>query len=162
MSEEKTIELGIENLAPGKGARKARKRKGRGNASGNGRTAGSGEKGQKARSGGGVRPGFEGGQMPLYRRIPKFGFRSRKEILGINQYQTVPLSSLNRYDDGSVLDPSIFAANGYKPGSKQKAGIKIIGSGELSKKLTVKVHAISVGAKAKIEAAGGTVEILSQ
>ena len=155
-------ELTLETLAPATGSRKTRTRVGRGNASGSGRTSGKGEKGQKARSGGGVRVGFEGGQMPLYRRLPKFGFRSRKQILGTNQYQTVSLDVLNRFDDGATVDVESLATAGYKAGSKQKAGIKVLGSGELSKKLSVKVHAVTASAREKIESAGGTIELIGQ
>ena len=155
-------EMKLESLGPNSGARKSSRRVGRGNASGAGRTAGRGEKGQKARAGGKVRPGFEGGQMPLYRRIPKFGFRSRKQILGKNQYQTVSLSVLDSFDAGATVDPAALAAVGYKAGTRQKAGIKVLGSGELSTKLTVKVHAVTASAREKIEAAGGTIELIQQ
>lgn len=155
-------DLNLETLAPARGSRKSSVRVGRGNASGAGRTAGRGEKGQKARAGGTVRPGFEGGQMPLYRRIPKFGFRSRKQILGTNQYQIVSLSVLERFDSGATVDPEALAAVGYKTNSRQKAGYKILGSGELTKKLSVKVHAITASARGKIEAAGGSVELLGE
>jgi large subunit ribosomal protein L15 len=155
-------EMKLESLGPNVGARKTSRRVGRGNASGAGRTAGKGEKGQKARAGGKVRPGFEGGQMPLYRRIPKFGFRSRKQILGKNQYQTVSLSVLDRFEAGATVDIQALAAVGYKANSGQKAGIKVLGSGELSKKLSVKVHAVTASAREKIEAAGGTVELIGQ
>lgn len=155
-------DMKLESLGPNSGARKTSRRVGRGNASGAGRTAGRGEKGQKARAGGKVRPGFEGGQMPLYRRIPKFGFRSRKQILGKNQFQTVSLSVLDRFDAGATVDPAALAAVGYKAGTRQKAGIKVLGSGELSTKLTVKVHAVTASAREKIEAAGGTIELIQQ
>ncbi len=151
----------LHRLSPGKGARKGRKRVGRGNASGWGRTAGRGEKGQKARSGGTVRPGFEGGQMPLYRRIPKVGFVSQDKVCGTNRYNVVNLTILNKFEDGAVVDPESLRRMGYGTKSKNRAGIKILGTGELTKKLTVKAQAVSEAAKAKIEALGGAVEILS-
>lgn len=150
----------LEQLSPARGSRTARKRLGRGNASGSGRTAGKGEKGQKARAGGGTRPGFEGGQMPLYRRIPKIGFRSRKQMLGLNQYNIVNLSVLERFEDGTTVDLDALKQAGYGVRAKKRAGIKLLGEGELSKKLTVQVHAVSRGAREAIEKAGGTVELL--
>jgi len=153
--------MSINLLAPNKGSRKVSRRIGRGNASGAGRTAGKGEKGQKARTGGKVRIGFEGGQMPLYRRIPKFGFRSRKQILGLNQYQIIDLDVLEHFESGAMIDLETLAKAGYKAGSKQKSGIKVLGSGNLSKKVSVKVNAVTASAKSKIEAAGGTVELVS-
>ena len=146
---------------PDKGARKKGRRLGRGNASGRGKTAGRGEKGQRARKSGNVRPGFEGGQMPLYRRLPKIGFFSRKRILGKNKFNVINLSVLERFENGATVDSSSLAAIGFGDNSKNKAGIKVLGTGEISKKLTVKVNAISATAKQKIEKAGGTVEILA-
>lgn len=150
----------LHRLSPGKGARKTRKRVGRGNASGAGRTAGRGEKGQKARSGGTVRPGFEGGQMPLYRRVPKVGFISQKKLAGENRYNVVNLTVLEKFDNGATVDPDVLVKCGYGTKAKSRAGLKILGGGELTKKLTVKAHAISAAARAKIEGLGGTVEIL--
>lgn len=128
-------------------------RRGRGHGSGNGKTAGKGHKGQKARSGA-PRPGFEGGQMPLYRRIPKRGFtcRNSKEIVGIN------VDALNRYEDGAVVTVETMIETGLV--SNPRDGVKILGNGEVTKKLTVKANAFSESAKAKIEAAGGTVEVI--
>ena len=146
---------------PDNGARKKSRRLGRGNASGRGKTAGRGEKGQRARKSGNVRPGFEGGQMPLYRRLPKIGFFSRKRILGKNKFNVINLSILERFENGATVDSSSLAAIGFGVNSKNKAGIKVLGTGEISKKLTVKVNAISATAKQKIEKAGGTVEILA-
>ena len=151
----------LSSLAPAKGSRKSRKRVGRGEASGLGKTSGKGHKGQKARAGGGVRPGFEGGQMPLYRRVPKFGFRSRKELLGLNQYNLVNLDVLNRFEDGAVVDIPALQEAGYGKKARLKAGVKVLGSGSLEKKLTVRVHAVTKGAQAAIEKAGGSVELLS-
>ena len=152
----------LSTLAPLKGARKSRKRIGRGNGSGTGKTSGKGHKGQKARSGGKVRRGFEGGQMPLYRRIPKIGFTSRKRVLGTNQYNLVNFAVLNRFEDGATVDADSLKALGYRARASKKAGYKVLGGGadELTKKLTVRVQAISGAAKQAIEAKGGTVEIL--
>lgn len=136
------------------GATKAPKRKGRGTATGQGKTAGRGMNGQKSRSGGGVRPGFEGGQMPLYRRIPKRGFTciNSKEIIGIN------VSALERFEDGAEVSVETLVEAGIV--SNPKDGVKILGSGELTKKLTVKANAFSAGAKEKIEALGGKAEVI--
>ncbi|MCB0339686.1 MAG: 50S ribosomal protein L15 [Bdellovibrionales bacterium] len=153
--------MDLSKLAPVKGARKKRKRIGRGNASGWGRTAGKGEKGQKARAGASIPAGFEGGQMPLYRRLPKRGFTSREQVLGTNRYLLVTFSDLNRFDDGATVDPEALAAIGRTLSPKNQAGYKVLTNGELKKKVNLKVHAISAAAKAKIEALGGTVELLS-
>ncbi|MBR2190078.1 MAG: 50S ribosomal protein L15, partial [Eubacterium sp.] len=128
--------------------------RGRGHGSGNGKTAGKGHKGQKARSGGGTRPGFEGGQMPLYRRIPKRGFTNinSKDIVGIN------VSALERFDDGAEVTVETLVESGVV--SNPRDGVKILGNGELTKKLTVKVNAFSASAKEKIEAAGGSCEVI--
>ena len=141
-------------LSPAPGSKSNKYRKGRGHGSGNGKTAGKGHKGQKARSGGGVRPGFEGGQMPLYRRLPLRGFKCRnsKEIIAIN------LAQLDVFPDGSVVDIEALKFKGLV--SNPRDGIKILGEGELSKKLTVKVHSFSESAKEKIEAAGGKAEVI--
>ena len=144
----------LHELKPAEGAVKSRKRLGRGTATGQGKTAGRGQKGQKSRSGGGVRVGFEGGQMPLARRLPKRGFKNRnsKEIIAIN------VDVLNRFEDGTEVTVDTLLAS--KAISKAGDGVKILGNGELTKKLTVKVNAVSETAKAKIEAAGGTVEVI--
>ena len=145
----------LSNLRPAEGSKHSDDfRRGRGHGSGNGKTAGKGHKGQKARSGGGVRPGFEGGQMPLYRRIPKRGFTNRntKEIVGIN------VSALERFEEGSVVSVETLIESGIVKNPRD--GVKILGNGELSKKLTVQAHAFTEGAKAKIEAAGGTAEVI--
>ena len=152
----------LSKLSPPRGSRKKAKTVGRGEASGHGKTSCRGGKGQTARTGGGVRKGFEGGQMPLIRRIPKLGFRSRQKTRGLNQFALVSLSVLDRFSDGDVVDTAGLIAKGYKAAAKQKAGIKIVGGTEkFSKKLTVKVHAISEAAKKQIESAGGKVELLS-
>jgi large subunit ribosomal protein L15 len=150
--------MDLSRLSPSKGSRKASKRLGRGEGSGLGKTSGKGHKGQKARAGGKVREGFEGGQMPLYRRVPKFGFRSRKEILGLNQYNIVGLDVLERFETGSVVDSAALRLIGYGDKARLKAGIKILANGSLTKKLTVRVEAVTASARAAIEAAGGTVE----
>ncbi len=156
--------LTLNTLKSNPGARKLRTRVGRGEGSGHGKTSGRGGKGQTARSGGGVRPGFEGGQMPLYRRIPKVGFVSREGIRGNNEYSIVRLSVLERLDNGTTVDIQTVLDLGYaKKSSQQRAGIKILAdNAEFTKKLHLKVHAISANAKARVEAAGGTVELLSE
>ena len=146
--------MDLSNLQPAEGSRQNDNfRRGRGQGSGNGKTAGKGHKGQKARSGA-PRPGFEGGQMPLYRRLPKRGFKNRnaKEIVGIN------VDALNRYEDGAVVTVETMIETGLV--SNPRDGVKILGNGEVTKKLTVKANAFSESAKAKIEAAGGTVEVI--
>ena len=136
------------------GARKDIKRLGRGQGSGQGKTAGRGMNGQKSRSGGGVRPGFEGGQMPLYRRIPKRGFTN---IWG-TEYTTLNVSDLNRFEAGTEVTPELLKEMGM---AKQvKDGIKILGGGELEKSLTVKAHKFTKTAAEKIEAAGGKAEVI--
>ena len=130
------------------------KRKGRGHATGNGKTAGRGHKGQKARSGGGVRIGFEGGQMPLARRIPKRGFHN----IFAKPLESVNVSALEKFEDGAVVDAKVLLDAGVL--SKCTYGVKILGNGEITKKLTVKASAFSESAKAKIEAAGGKAEVV--
>ena len=144
----------LHELKPAAGSKKAPKRVGRGTGSGLGRNAGKGEKGQKARSGGGVRPGFEGGQMPLYRRLPKRGFTNRntKDIVSIN------ITELNRFEDGTVVTIETLVENGVIKNPKD--GVKILGNGELTKKLTVKANAFSASAAEKIQALGGTTEVI--
>ena len=144
----------LHELSPAPGSVKAPFRKGRGAGSGNGKTAGKGHKGQNARSGGGVRPGFEGGQMPLQRRIPKRGFTN----IFRTQYATVNVEDLNRFEDGAVVDTKAIVEAGLL--KKTLDGVKILGRGELTKKLTVTVAAFSEGAKNKIEAAGGKAEVV--
>ena len=141
-------------LAPAPGSTKEPKRKGRGHGSGNGKTAGRGHKGQKARSGGGVRPGFEGGQMPLYRRLPKRGFTN----IFAKQYVEVNVSELERFDNDTVVTQEILKQEGVI--SKIKDGIVILGRGELTKKLTVKAARFSKSAAEKIAACGGKAEVI--
>ncbi len=145
----------IHELSPAPGSRKDAWRKGRGHATGNGKTAGRGHKGQKARSGGGVRVGFEGGQMPLARRIPKRGFNN----IFAKPLESVNVSVLNdRFADGAEIDAQTLLDAGVL--SKCQYGVKILGSGELTKKLTVRAAAFSASAKEKIEAAGGKAEVV--
>ena len=144
----------LHELSPAVGSRKAPKRIGRGTVSGLGRNAGKGEKGQKARSGGGVRPGFEGGQMPLYRRLPKRGFTN----IFAKEYSTLNIDRLNIFEDGTEVTPELLLE--MKIVKKAKNGVKILGNGELQKKLTVKASKFSKVAAEKIEAAGGKVEVV--
>ena len=139
-------------LSPAAGSAKASFRRGRGAGSGNGKTAGKGHKGQNARSGGGVRPGFEGGQLPLYRKLPKRGFKNRFAV----NYAIVNVDALNVFEDGAVVDLAALLAK--KIVRKANDGLKILGNGELTKKLTVKASVFSATAKEKIEAAGGKTE----
>ncbi|MDO4503620.1 MAG: 50S ribosomal protein L15 [Clostridia bacterium] len=144
----------LHDLRPVKGSKKAPKRIGRGHGSGWGKTAGKGHKGQNARSGGGVRPGFEGGQMPLQRRIPKRGFNNifAKKVISIN------VSDLEKFGEGSVIDINELVNMGLVKRSFDK--IKILGNGELTKSLTVKAHMFSKSAIEKIQAAGGKAEVI--
>lgn len=141
-------------LAPAAGSKTEAFRKGRGIGSGNGKTAGKGHKGQNARSGGGVRPGFEGGQMPLSRRIPKRGFVN----IFAKKYANVNVSDLNNFDEGAVVDTDALKKSGLL--KKTFDGVKVLGNGEISKKITVKANAFSAAAKQKIEAAGGKAEVI--
>lgn len=153
--------LSLSTLAPNSGARKTSKRLGRGEGSGKGKTSGKGGKGQTARTGGHVRPGFEGGQMPLYRRLPKIGFTSADRVDGSNVYNVVRLDLLERCDNGTVIDATALESLGFKQKKAKAAGYKLLlGSGSFTKKLTIKVNAVSEGAKAKIESLGGTVELI--
>lgn len=145
----------LDQLRPAPGAKKRPKRVGRGPGSGHGKTAGRGHKGQKARAGGGTRPGFEGGQMPLYRRVPKRGFSSGPR----RTHAVVNLKSLAPFAAGSLVDPDRLVEEGVIKKAERDL-VKLLGDGEVSQGLTVKVHAVSAAAKAKVEAAGGTVEML--
>jgi large subunit ribosomal protein L15 len=135
-------------------ARKERNRVGRGMSSGNGKTSGRGHKGQKARSGGGVRLGFEGGQMPLFQRLPKRGFTN----IHRTEYAIINLETLNRFEEGTEVTPELLLETGTV--SKLKAGIKVLGNGIMEKKLIVKAHKFSTSAKEAIEAAGGKTEVI--
>jgi large subunit ribosomal protein L15 len=144
----------LNELRPVEGARKSRKRLGRGPGSGTGKTAGKGSKGQLARSGGAPRPGFEGGQLPFFQRIPKRGFKNvnRKE------YAVINLSDLNQFKDGDVVTPEVLIQ--YRLVNKIKSGVKVLANGTLEKKLTVKANLFSKAAQEAIEKAGGTVEVI--
>jgi large subunit ribosomal protein L15 len=144
----------LNELSPAAGSLKSGKRKGRGVGSGSGKTAGRGTKGQNSRSGGGVRPGYEGGQMPIHRRLPKRGFKNifGKKILTIN------IRDLKRFESGSVVDEAALISCGLIKGERD--GIKLLGHGEIEYPLTVKINEISEGARKKIEGAGGNVEVV--
>ena len=141
-------------LTPAAGSTAVSKRKGRGHGSGNGKTAGRGHKGQNARSGGGVRIGFEGGQMPIYRRLPKRGFTN----IFAKAYAEVKVSDLNKFEDGAVVDAQALIEAGII--SKKLDGVKVLGNGELTKKVTVKAAKFTATAASKIEAAGGKAEVM--
>ena len=143
----------LHELKPAEGSAKAAWRKGRGAGSGNGKTAGKGHKGQNARSGGGVRPGFEGGQLPLYRKLPKRGFNNSRFA---KNYAIVNVEALNVFEDGAVVTLEALLAK--KIIRKANDGLKVLGSGELTKKLTVQASVFSAAAKEKIEAVGGKTE----
>ena len=145
----------LHELSPQEGSVKEKFRKGRGAGSGNGKTAGKGHKGQNARSGGGVRPGFEGGQLPLYRKLPKRGFNNYR--FG-TKYAVINVQSLNKFNDGDVVDCAALLAMGII--NKACDGVKVLGEGELTKKLTVKAAVFSASAKEKIEAVGGKTEVV--
>jgi len=144
----------LHELKPAAGSTAAPKRLGRGTGSGLGKTSGKGHKGAKARSGGGKRAGFEGGQMPLVRRIPKRGFTN---IFSIN-YETINVKRLDIFEDGAVVTPELLLSNGLI--KKIRDGVKVLGSGEVTRKLTVKAHKFTGSAKEKIEAAGGKAEVI--
>lgn len=144
----------LHELNPAVGSRKARKRVGRGMASGHGKTSGRGHKGQKARTGGGVRPGFEGGQTPLFQRLPKRGFTN----INRKEYAVVNLETLNRFEENSEITPEFLVDNGVLKNTKQE--YKILGKGNVDKKLVVKAHKFSSAAKEAIESAGGKTEVI--
>ena len=145
----------LHELKPTEGAFKTRKRVGRGTSSGNGKTSGKGHKGQNARSGGGVRPGFEGGQLPLFRRLPKRGFSNARFKV---EYATINVSDLEKFENGAVITPELLKEMGIL--KNQLCGVKVLGNGELTKKLTVKANKFSQSAKEKIEAKGGKAEVI--
>ena len=145
----------LHELSPAEGSVKENFRKGRGAGSGNGKTAGKGHKGQNARSGGGVRPGFEGGQLPLYRKLPKRGFNNYR--FG-KQYAIINVQSLNQFNDGDIVDSAALISAGIIHNIFD--GVKVLGEGEVAKKLTVKAAVFSASAKEKIEAAGGKTEVV--
>ncbi len=144
----------LHELSPAPGSVKEAWRKGRGPGSGNGKTAGKGHKGQNARSGGGVRIGFEGGQLPLYRKLPKRGFKNRFAV----EYAIVNVETLNRFEDGETVNLEKLLAAGIV--RKPLDGLKVLGNGEITKKLTVEAAIFSATAKEKIEAAGGKTEVV--
>ncbi len=146
--------MNLHELSPAPGSVKSAYRKGRGHGSGNGKTAGKGHKGQKARSGGGVRVGFEGGQMPLARRIPKRGFHN----IFAKRLETVNVSALDRFEDGATVNVCDLLEKGIL--SKCEHGVKVLGNGEITKQLTVRASAFSASAKEKIEKAGGKAEVI--
>ncbi len=145
----------LHELSPQEGSVQEKFRKGRGAGSGNGKTAGKGHKGQNARSGGGVRPGFEGGQLPLYRKLPKRGFNNAR--FG-KKYSVINVQSLNKFNDGEVVDSAALLAMGII--NNVFDGVKVLAEGEITKKLTVKAAVFSASAKEKIEAAGGKTEVV--
>lgn len=149
------MSLELHGLRPAQGANQKRKRVGRGPGSGHGKTATRGEKGQKSRSGYSQRPGFEGGQMPLYRRLPKRGFTNIFQ----KQFAILNVQDLNRFDDGSTVSPEFLVEQGVI--RKARNGLRILGGGALKKKLTVRAHHFSKSAAEKIQQAGGTVEVMA-
>lgn len=144
----------LNELKPVPGARHSKKRIGRGTGSGHGKTAGKGNKGQNARSGGGVRPGFEGGQIPLFQRLPKRGFNN----INRKEYAIINLDDLNVFEDGTVVTPDLLID--AKIIKDTKSGVKVLGNGTLNKKLTVKAQKFSASASEEIAKAGGTVEVI--
>lgn len=144
----------LHDLKPPARSRKSRQRVGRGMGTGMGKTSGRGQKGQKARSGFKQSPGFEGGQLPLFQRVPKRGFRNRFR----KEYAAINVGTLNRFDSGSVITPELLLEEGVIKSFKD--GVKILGEGELEKELTVKANSFSAGAKEKIEKAGGRAEVI--
>ena len=145
----------LNNLHPNEGATHATKRLGRGTSSGHGKTSGKGHKGQNARSGGGVRPVFEGGQLPLYRRLPKRGFTNARFKV---EYAVINMTDLNRFDNGAVITPELLREMGLV--KNQLSGIKVLGNGALEKKVTVKAHKFSAKAVEQIEKLGGKAEVI--
>ncbi len=145
----------IHTLTPAEGAVRSQKRLGRGIGSGTGKTAAKGHKGQWARSGGGVRPGFEGGQTPIARRLPKRGFNNYTRV----EYDVINIEKLNAFNDGAVITPDVLYAAGIVK-AKANGGIKVLGNGTLTKKLTVHAHKFSSLAKEQIEKLGGTIEVI--
>ncbi|MBM6615084.1 50S ribosomal protein L15 [Desemzia sp. RIT804] len=144
----------LHELKPAEGSRKVRNRVGRGTSSGNGKTSGRGQKGQNSRSGGGVRLGFEGGQTPLFQTLPKRGFTN----INRKEYAVVNLETLNRFEDGTEVNPTLLVETGVI--KDEKSGIKVLGNGTIERKLTVKANKFSQAAKEAIEAAGGSVEVI--
>ena len=150
----------LSKLRPAAGSKRKRTRYGIGEGSGHGKTSGRGGQGQTARTGGGTRIGFEGGQMPFNRRIPKHGFVSQNKLAGRNVFTVLNVSDLGNFADGTTVDVEALRAQGLMKGERVTAGVKLLGDGEISKKLTVKVNAVSKTAQQKIEKAGGSVELV--
>ena len=144
----------LHELSPSEGSKKKAFRVGRGHGSGNGKTSGKGQKGQKARSGGGVRPGFEGGQMPIYRRLPKRGFTN----IFAKKYTSINVEDLNKFDNGTEITAEVLKENGVI--KKINDGIVVLGRGDLNKKVTIKAKRFSKSAEGKISAAGGKAEVI--
>ena len=144
----------LHELSPSEGSKKKAFRVGRGHGSGNGKTSGTGQKGQKARSGGGVRPGFEGGQMPIYRRLPKRGFTN----IFAKKYTSINVEDLNKFDNGTEITAEVLKENGVI--KKINDGIVVLGRGDLNKKVTIKAKRFSKSAEEKISAAGGKAEVI--
>ena len=144
----------LHELKSNEGSRSSKKRLGRGMASGHGKTSGKGHKGQNARTGGGTRLGFEGGQTPLFQRLPKRGFSN----INRKEYAIVNLDTLNRFDENTEVTPALLVETGVV--SNEKSGIKVLAKGSIEKKLTIKAHKFSTAAKEAIEAAGGTIEVM--
>lgn len=144
----------LHELSPSEGSKKKAFRVGRGHGSGNGKTSGKGQKGQKARSGGGVRPGFEGGQMPIYRRLPKRGFIN----IFAKKYTSINVEDLNKFDNGTEITAEVLKENGVI--KKINDGIVVLGRGDLNKKVTIKAKRFSKSAEEKISAAGGKAEVI--
>ena len=155
--------LELSNLKPHRGARHRKKIVGRGEASGHGKTSTRGGKGQTARKGAPIKLRFEGGQTPLYRRVPKLGFRSRQKTRGDNRFSVINVRDLNRFADGETVNRESLERVGLSVQSWTKAGVKLLGVGDLKvKNLTIQVEAVSASAKAKVEAVGGKVEVIAQ
>ena len=146
----------IHELAPAKGSRKTKKRVGRGPGSGHGKTACRGHKGQLSRSGGGTRPGFEGGQMPLHRRLPKRGFTN----IFAKRYSVINVGDLNRFESDSSVDVETLKATGLV--NQVKDGVKLLGKGDITRSVRIRIHKVSQTARRKVEAAGGTVEVIGE
>lgn len=149
----------LNTLQPAKGSRKKRKTVGRGESSGHGKTCCRGGKGQKGRKGVSIRAGFEGGQMPLYRRLPKLGFRSFNKFSGKTVFVAVNLADVETFAAGTAITPELLVQRGFGSSSDK---FKLLGTGTLTKKVTIKVHAVSPSAKQKIEAVGGAVELITK
>ena len=154
--------MDLSKLGPVAGSRRKRKRVGLGEGSGHGKTSSRGGKGQTARTGGGVRAGFEGGQMPLNRRVPKYGFVSMSKVTGRNVYRVVNVSDLESFADGTLVDGQELEKKGLVKGLRTAAGVQVLAKGRLTKKLNLKVAAISKAAKVIVEQAGGSVELVKR